>query len=516
MSTPPDPIGRPDAGDPDAGHPDGSPVLDPSPKRVAAMGEATVRLVRDYLERMPAGPVQAPGLTSAGIRDALTPELPIEGEDFGALLGVIDRVLYEGSRHNGHPRFFGYVASPGTASGACADFLASALNTNVTSFRSAPAATELERLTIGWIREILGCPPGTDGLFVSGGSIANLCGIGAARDAKAPVPVTKEGAQALGRPMVLYLSAEGHDSIPKAMGILGLGRANARAVATDASLRLDPACLEAAIRADLGRGDLPFCVVASVGTVNTGACDDLEAIAGIAERYGLWFHVDASYGGFAALSPTRRALFRGIERADSIALDPHKWLYLPSDCGCILYRDPARARAVFGHDAEYTRVLGLEADEAYAFWDYGPELSRRFRALKVWLVLSHAGTRVLGEAIEENCRCAEHLARLVEASEDLELLAPVTLSIFCFRHVPAALRSETGPRDPETERALDRWNEEILLRLQAEAHSYLSNARVHGRFALRGCVLNYRTRAADMEILLDDVRRAARDLGDRI
>ncbi len=246
--------------------------------------------------------------------------------------------------------------------------------------------------------------------------------------------------------------------------------------------------------------------MASIGTVSTGACDDLEAIADVAARYGLWLHVDANYGGFAALAPSKRHLFRGIERADSVGLDPHKWLYVPSDCGCILYRDPARARAVFGHEAEYIRVLANDADEAFAFWDYGPELSRRFRALKVWMMLSHVGTRDLGQAVEENCACAQYLAQLVEASSDFEMMAPVELSIFCFRYIPPTLKKAASPE------AIDNLNERILTVLQKGGSSYLSNARLNGRFALRGCVLNFRTTKADIEILLNDVRQIGQSL----
>jgi len=290
-----------------------------------------------------------------------------------------------------------------------------------------------------------------------------------------------------------------------------------RVVAVDERLRIDVRDLARAIEEDLARGYQPFCVVASPGTVGTGACDPLDAVADVAARHDLWFHVDACYGGFAALAPSKRKLFRGIERADSVALDPHKWLYVPSDCSCVLYRDPARARATFGHDADYIRVLAHHADdEAYAFWDYGPELTRRFRALKVWMMLAHVGTRALGEAIEGNCRCARRLAELVEASADCELLAPVELSIFCFRYVPPALKAELVGASPDRraalDRALDALNERILADVQRGGSSYLSNATVGGRFALRGCVLNFRTTERDMEILLEDVRRAGRRL----
>jgi glutamate/tyrosine decarboxylase-like PLP-dependent enzyme len=245
--------------------------------------------------------------------------------------------------------------------------------------------------------------------------------------------------------------------------------------------------------------------------VVSGAVDPLSAIADVAARHGLWMHVDACYGGFARLAPSRRERFRGLELADSIALDPHKWLYLPAGCGCLVYREPEKLGSAFTLGADYTRILATEADEAFAFWDYGPELTRPFRALKVWMTLAHVGADAIGEAIEENLDCARHLAALVAASDDFELLAPVELSICCFRHLGADRRRPQGAaaRTAAEEAGLDAWNERLLAALQRGGSSYLSNARLHGRFALRGCVLNYRTTRRDMEILLDDLRREA-------
>jgi glutamate/tyrosine decarboxylase-like PLP-dependent enzyme len=301
--------------------------------------------------------------------------------------------------------------------------------------------------------------------------------------------------------MIVYVSGEAHFSIEKAAAMLGLGEANVRHVRTDARFHLDLAHLETLVAADRAAGLLPFCVVASAGTTATGAIDPIDAIADFADRHRLWLHVDAAYGGPAALVPEVRARFAGIERADSIALDPHKWLYLPMGCGCVLYRDPAAARAAFAHGAEYTRTIGLERDEAFAFWDYGPELSRPFRALELWFLMKFAGAKRLSEAIAENIACAKYFEALIQASDDFEMLAPVELSIFCFRY-------KNGKGDPNT------LNERILIALQKAGSSYLSNANLGGQFALRGCVLNYRTTKQDMDQLLEDVRKAARLIAD--
>jgi glutamate/tyrosine decarboxylase-like PLP-dependent enzyme len=464
---------------------------------------------------MPSGQILS-NTSSHAIREKLNQEIPIEGKDFNELLEIIKQVIFPASRHNGHPRFFGYVASPGTAATAIADLLASALNPNVTSWRSAPGPTEVERLTIQWIKQIIGYVPEAEGLFVSGGSMANLCGLVAARNAKAPKDITMEGFQALDGAMRLYVSEEAHHSISKAAGLLGIGHNNVRQVQVNSRFQMDTDALAKCIEEDLASGYLPFCVAASAGTINTGACDPLEEVAEVAAQYGLWFHVDGCYGGIATLAPSKRALFRGIDRADSVALDQHKWLYVPNDCSCILYRDPAQARTTFEHEAEYIRVLTHEDNEAFAFWDYGPELTRRFRALKVWMQLSHVGTRALGEAIEHNCECAQYLGQLVNESTDFEMLAPVELSIFCFRYVPAALKTSYATAGPENRKAIDRdlnnLNERILADVQRGGNSYLSHAKLAGRFALRGCVLNYRTTSNDMEILLNDIRQAGQSL----
>jgi len=286
---------------------------------------------------------------------------------------------------------------------------------------------------------------------------------------------------------------------------LGIGRENVRFVAVDEYFKIRTDDLVAKITTDLKAGYVPFCVVANAGTVNTGAIDPLNEIREIANRFQLWMHVDGSYGAFAVLAESARKLFAGIEQADSIALDPHKWLYLPVDVGCVIYRAPESARAAFVHDADYTRVIAEEADEAFAFWDYGPELSRRFRALKVWMLLKGVGLDSLGAAIESNLTCARHLQSMVLSSDDFEMVAPVELSIFCFRHVPVHLKGELP-------QAIDDFNERLLIALQRDGSSYLSNTTLGGRFALRGCVLNYRTTLRDMEILLDDLRRVAKTL----
>jgi aromatic-L-amino-acid/L-tryptophan decarboxylase len=469
-------------------------MLDPSADEVRDWGSSVNQLMADYLGDLRGRRVYG-HMSSREIRNRLDPALPNEGIDLDGLLKVFRETIMPFSRQNAHPRMFGYVQSPGTPLAAFADLLASTLNANLTVWRSAPAPVELERLTIDWIRQILGFNAEAGGLFVSGGSMANLAAIATARRAKN---------DSSGR-LRMYASSETHFSVAKAAALLGIGRENVRLVAVDQRLKIWTDDLVAKITADLEVGYVPFCVVANAGTVNTGAVDPLAEIRGIANRFQLWMHVDGSYGAFAVLAKSARELFAGVEQADSIALDPHKWLYLPVDVGCVIYRAPEIAQATFAHEAEYTRVIGEEADEAFAFWDYGPELSRRFRALKVWMLLKGVGLHSLSEAIESNLACSRYFESMVRSSDDFEMVAPVELSIFCFRHVPAHLKGKS-PQE------IDNFNERLLIALQRDGSSYLSNTTLGGRFALRGCVLNYRTTLRDMEILLDDLRRVARSL----
>uniref|UniRef100_Q01ND5 Pyridoxal-dependent decarboxylase n=1 Tax=Solibacter usitatus (strain Ellin6076) TaxID=234267 RepID=Q01ND5_SOLUE len=461
---------------------------------IREMGRAALDLIASYYDTLADRDILHP-TTSADLRALLDEPAPTGATPFPELLGTFRGVVEEYSRHNAHARFFGYVSSPGNPVNTVGSMIAAALNINVTCWRSGPAAAEMELLTIRWLKELLGFPHTGAGLLVSGGSMANFAGIAAARSAKAPHDVMREGMHGAAGRMRLYASSEAHFSIRKAASLLGIGAANVRVVRTDPSLRMDLQHLDDLVREDRAAGHLPFCVVASAGTAGTGAIDPIGPIADFARAHDLWLHVDGAYGGFAALAGSAREALSRIGDADSLSLDPHKWLYLPVGCGCVLYRDPAAARAAFSENAEYTRVIGLQDDESFAFWDYGPELSRPFRALDLWLLMKSVGTTALAAAIEENIACARYFAELVNASDDFEMLAPVDLSIFCFRYRPKNFAGD-----------LDKLNENLMIALQRGGSSYVSNAKIDGKFALRGCVLNYRTTRRDMERLLEDLR----------
>jgi aromatic-L-amino-acid decarboxylase len=453
-----------------------NPLAEPD---LRVIGQATVEWAAEYLESLRGRPVLRP-TTSAEVRALLQEPLPEEPVPFEDVLRIVTDTVSALSRHNGHPRFFGYVASPGSAIAAASAMIAAVMNVNVTSWRSGSTAAEMERLTVGWLKQMIGFPADSLGLFVSGGSMANLSALAAARAMKGSG--------------IVYATEETHFSVRKATRLLGMGPV--RLIPVDDANRMDPVALSSAIDQDRADGATPAVVAASAGTAGTGAVDVLPEIARIAHAAGLWLHVDGAYGAFAALAPSARGLFDGIAEADSVSLDPHKWLYQTVGTGCVLYRDPAAARAAFSESAEYTRVIGLQQDEAFAFWDFGPELSRPFRALPLWMMLKTVGVRALSQAIEQNLACARYLEQLVRSSSDFEMLCPVGLSIFCFRYHPPGFHGD-----------LNALNEALLLRLQNAGSSYVSNTKVRGQFALRGCVLNFRTTQRDMEILLDDIRR---------
>jgi glutamate/tyrosine decarboxylase-like PLP-dependent enzyme len=491
--------------------------LDISEAEMRELSSQVTQLVTDYFSEVSTLPV-FPETSGGKTIGKIGASLPIEGEPLERLINDC-RVIIENSRHNGHPRFFGYVASPATPPGAFADLIASTLNTNLTSWRSGPAATEIERTVVGWLASLIGYSDETreaHGLLTSGGSMANLTALLIAHRAKADADVAATGLWNSRAPMTIYASDQIHMSIPKAADILGLGRAQVRLVDSDDRFRMKVASLHRTLANDLTNGVKPFCVVASGGTVNTGAVDPLDDIAEVASEFGLWFHIDGAYGALAALDEKKRPLFRGIERADSVSLDPHKWLYVPIDSGCLLFRDEACARAAFSFEgADYIKVHEQNADEAFAFWNYGPELSRRFRALKIWLTLRYYGVRRIGQSISQDNALATYLGEQVEAATDFELLAPPELSICCFRYVPSALQTRLRAGDgvdATIDAELDQLNTNIMNVVQRGGRAYLSSATIRGKFALRACITNFRTTRADIDQTLEVIRDAAREL----
>jgi aromatic-L-amino-acid decarboxylase len=462
------------------------PPLEPSPEEFRSLTGRVGNLAVDFVAGLDARRTVSP--TSAQSTSAAF-DLPLPEDGIGeAIIDDLEQI----SEHLRAPtgRRLPYVVGSGDPIGALGDFYASLVNQNVTAWRSAPAAVAVERTVIRWLAGAVGCE-GFDGLFTSGGSLANLMALAMARESRAPA--NEDGAQ----PCVVYASDEIHMSIPKALALLGIGRSSLRLVPVDENLRIDVDALEAVIESDARAGRRGIAVVASAGTVMTGAIDPLAQLAEIARSHDLWFHVDAAYGGFAAVAEP--AKFDGLARADSISLDAHKWLYQPLDCSILLYRDADRARRAFSYSAEYVNTSSEDPLESFAFFDHTIELSRRFRALKVWLSLRYHGLAAFREAIAGNLRQARLLAQLIDSQPTLELLAPVELSAVCFRWI--------GP----DRGALSARNEQILQRVNERGRVWLSNANVRGAVGLRACITNHRTTDDDVRAVIEEVLAAAEE-----
>jgi aromatic-L-amino-acid/L-tryptophan decarboxylase len=458
-----------------------------------------------YLRTVGERPVWQP--VPDGVREAFRAPLPVAGQGAEATAAEALRRVLPYPTGNIHPRFFGWVHGSGTAGGLLAELLAAAMNANCGGREHG--AIHVERQVIEWCRQLFDFPEGASGLLVSGTSMATLIGLAVARHHLAGCDVRGEGIAAVPARLVGYASQTAHGSVARAFELLGLGRHALRSIPTGADHRLDVEQLKLAIAADRRLGFKPFCVIATAGTAATGAIDDLARIADLAAGHGLWLHVDGAFGALAALCPELKPRLAGIARADSLAFDFHKWLHVPYDAGCILIRRGDVHRDAFAFHADYLQrsARGLAGGEPW-FCDLGPELSRGFRALKVWFTLKEHGTRRLGQAIFANCRQAEYLATRVLEQERLQLMAPVALNIVCFRVRGGALAAA------ET----DRLNADIVADLQESGIAAPSSASLPKGLAIRVNLTNHRTTQADLDRLLEAVlelgeRRLARSAG---
>lgn len=459
-----------------------------------ALGHRLVEQLADFLESVPHRPVTRDQSPSA-VRDALALNgaLPEEGTAPGPLLERTATLLFDHSLFNAHPRFWGYITAPPAPIGILGDFLAAAINANVGAWTLSPAATEIEAQTIRWIAQLIGYPAQCGGLMVSGGNMANLVCFWAARAARADWNVREHGiAHAAVRRLRVYGSAETHTWIQKAADLAGLGTSSIRWIPTGADLRMDVNALRRTIETDVAAGDLPFMVIGNAGSVSTGAVDPLRTIATVCREHGAWFHVDGAYGGFAACSTEAPADLGGLSEADSVAVDPHKWLYAPLEAGCALVRDPETLRGAFSYHPPYYHF----EERATNYVDYGPQNSRGFRALKVWLALRHVGAAGYRAMISEDIALSRSLAEAVRRTAELQCMTQA-LSITTFRYVPVDLRERLG--EPAVEDYLDALNRELLDRLQRGGELFVSNAVIDGRYVLRACIVNFHTTRSDVE-----------------
>ena len=487
--------------------------LDISAEEFRTVAHALVDRIADFLGGLREQPVMPAG-ADAGAYRALVERtagvgLPARGADAGRLVEEASSLLLEHSTLIAHPRFFGYIVGSPSPIGVLGDLLAAAADQNVGGWTLSPMATEVERQTVRWLAELVGLPAGAGGLLVSGGNMANIVCTIAARAAKAGWDVRERGVAAEGAPgLRLYASAETHTWVQKAADLCGLGTAAIRWVPTDDGLRMRVDALRQLVAEDLAAGHRPFMVVATAGTVSTGAVDPVREIAELGRAHDLWLHIDGAYGAPAAALPDAHPDLRAIALADSIAIDPHKWLYVPVEAGCVLVRDPEALRRAFSYTPPYSHFADVEAEPRVNFYEYGPQNSRAFRALKVWLTLRHAGREGIARMIADDIALAGRMHEAAAAhAPELELGAH-GLSIVTMRYVPRDLAA----RADDAGEYLDALNQALLERLQADGECFLSNAVLGGKFFLRGCIVNFRTQRRDVDAVPEIVVRVGREV----
>lgn len=483
-----------------------APGLALSDEEFRRLGYRIVDLAADYLQKLPQGPVFH-RMRDEERTEVLTQPLPVTAASPGDVIEMIARTILPHPMGNGHPRFFGWVNSPPAQLAVLTEMLAATMNPSCAG--GDHAAIYLEHAVVRWLTELIGLPPDgrRGGLLVSGGSMASLAALAAARQ-RAMVRLGRDvRADGLieGPRLALYMSAEAHSCIRKSLELLGLGSRSIRHVPTDGEFRIDPRRLAEMISEDRRRGLSPFCVVGSAGTVNTGAIDPFDRLADVCEAEGLWFHVDGAYGAVGILDDSKAPQYAGLERADSIALDPHKWLSVPVECGCVLVRDMEQLRECFSLVPPYLREQpGRGFANLPWFAEYGFQQTRGFRALKLWATLLQSGRDGLSLIIRRHNRLALRLSEAIDQAPDLERLAPVSLSIVCFRFRP--------PEQTLSDEALDRLNQRIMEALQEQGEVFLTHTALRGRFALRACILHYGTSEEDVDHLVTCVRQIGRRL----
>ena len=484
----------------DAHAPAGADLGDLPPEVFADAG----RTLLDWIAQYQAHPERYPVLSRVrpgDVRRALPDAPPDAPEPLDRILADFERVILPGITHWNHPGFFAYFAISASSPGILGELLTAALDVNGMLWKTSPAATELELLVLDWLRQMMGLEPGWFGLICDTASIATMLALAAAREAPGTGEPAARRARAAelavrerglaGRsdlaPMRVYTSEHAHSSVDKAAIALGIGSANVVRLPSDDAFRLRPDALDAAIRDDRARGFLPMAAVATVGTTSTTSVDPLRAVGEICRREGVWLHVDGAYGGVAAVVPEMRAVLDGIELADSLVVNPHKWLFTPIDCSALYLRDPAALRNAFSLVPEY--LTTPEQDEAPNLMDYGVQLGRRFRALKLWMVIRAFGARGLAARIAHHCALAREFASWVEGEDDWEVMAPVPFSTVCFRYAPPGVDDAT----------VDAINEATMHQVNATGEAYLSHTRLHGRFVLRLAIGNIRTERRHVE-----------------
>jgi aromatic-L-amino-acid decarboxylase len=460
--------------------------------------DVVVRL-HEQLER----PRVTPGRSRIEIASLFDEPLPENPQPMATILRDVEEHIFANSTLYANPRFFGYINGSGNQAAVLGELLASAVNQICAKWQFSPAASEVERRVIHWLAEFVGYGPDAGGCLLNGGSAGNFAGLAVARQQKAPFDLQSSGRWG-GPPLTVYMSREGHASVDKSMALLGMGRGQLRKIAVLDDFTIDLEELRQHVEADRANGYHPICVVGNAGTINTGAVDPLAALAEFCRTQGLWFHVDAAYGGPAARTSVAGSLYEGLAQADSVVVNAHKWLYVPVEASCILVRQPSALKDTFRIVADYLQDENdATSDGPIDFKDYGPQLSRSFRALKVWMTFKAYGARKLRAAIESNITLMQYLADRIDESPDFMRLAPVPLSVVCFQY----RTSDVSRHDDQA--YLDRLNTRLLEALARDGRVFLSGTKICRKTALRACSVNHRLRRCDVDVLLDVIREVA-------
>jgi aromatic-L-amino-acid/L-tryptophan decarboxylase len=483
-------------------------ILDMEPGQFRRIGHELIDRIADFLGSID-GIQLTPGETPAEVRALMgRSTLPERGTDAELVLREVTELLLQHSLFNGHPRFMGYISSSAAPVGALADLLAATVNPNVGGWELSPVASEIEAESVRWIAQLVGYPVDCGGLLVSGGNMANIVCFLAGRRAMLGEQVRAAGLSGVGATRAcIYASTATHTWIQKAADVSGLGTDAVRWIQTDTAQRMDAALLRGRIEEDTAAGDRPMMVVGTAGTVATGAIDPLRELADICREHRLWFHVDGAYGAPAAALPDAPEDLKALRLGDSLAVDPHKWLYAPMEAGCVLLRDAQRLRDAFSYSPSYYRFQTDGEEPPINYYELGLQNSRGFRALKVWLGLRQAGREGYVRMISDDCRKAEALYRAAKGHPEIEAFTR-GLSIATFRFVP----DDLTPGTPEIDGYLNSLNEALLRRLKTGGELFVTNAVLEGRFVLRACIVNFRTTLADAESIPGIVAREGRAL----
>jgi glutamate/tyrosine decarboxylase-like PLP-dependent enzyme len=478
-------------------------TLDPQDwSQMRELGHRMVDDMMDYLENIREQPVWKS--IPDKVKDHYNGNIPLEPQNIDEVYEEFKKYILPYNKGNVHPRHWSWVEGNGTPLGALADLLASAMNPNVTI--GDHAAMYIDRQVIEWCKQMMNYPKSASGILVSGGSIANITALIVARNNREGKDIRKEGIRAVTSQMIVYCSTETHSCIQKAAEVIGIGTDGVRKIAVDGDYRMNIEELKKTIKTDLAEGYTPFCIIGNAGTVNTGAIDDLDSIYEICREYNLWFHVDGAFGALAKLVPEYAKDLKAIEQADSVAFDMHKWMYMPYEVGCALIRNPEAHRNAFAVIPNYLlyHERGLAAGPETVN-NYGMELSRGFKALKIWMSLKEHGLKKYVSLIRQNIVQAFYLESLIKGHKELELLTPVTMNIVCYRYMEPGLSVDQ----------LNILNKEILMSLQERGIASPSYTILNGKYAIRVAITNHRSRKEDFEILVEESIKIGDELTQR-